>query len=221
MDEWIITKISIQKRDKKRYNIFINGDYQFSVHEDVLVRHELRKGMNVSETMIVELRDEEERHRAFLDAVNLLSFRPRTRKELERKLVQKEYSTEIIQPVLEQLMNRNLINDREFAKQWVEERSSNKGKGRLILRQELIEKGVDKIHIDEALSEINEHDEYETALTLAKKRLEKFHDSEWVEVYRKVGSYLVRRGFGSGMVSQVMSELKQEWTRHREGDTFS
>ncbi|MEX2105047.1 MAG: recombinase RecX, partial [Bacilli bacterium] len=73
MDERIITKISIQKRDKKRYNIFINEDYQFSVHEDVLVRHELRKGMNVSETMIVELRDEEERHRAFLDAINLLS----------------------------------------------------------------------------------------------------------------------------------------------------
>ena len=40
----IITKVEKQKRGKHRYNIYLNEEYAFSVHEDILIKHRLNKG---------------------------------------------------------------------------------------------------------------------------------------------------------------------------------
>lgn len=217
----IITKITIQKRDKDRYNIYINEVYDFSVHEDVLVRHQLRKGMTLSDEQLTILKDDELKSKAYLDALNLLSFRPRTMMELRRKLHEKEYVGSVIDEVLERLQQNNLVDDFAFALQWVEERSSNKGKGTLVLRQELVQKGVSKELIDNALATISFDTQYESALQLANKRLDRFENDEWKEVYRKIGSLLSRRGYNSSIVSTVLSEVKQEWARRRQENSFS
>lgn len=41
-----ITKISTQKKNTERFNIFLDEKYAFSVDADVLVRFDLKKGKN-------------------------------------------------------------------------------------------------------------------------------------------------------------------------------
>lgn len=51
----VITKITRQKRNEERYNIFLNDEYAFSVDESVLVKYRLTKGMTIDEWTLGEL----------------------------------------------------------------------------------------------------------------------------------------------------------------------
>ena len=61
----VITKITRQKRNEERYNIFLNDEYAFSVDESVLVKYRLTKGMTIDEWTLGELTYEDEIEKAF------------------------------------------------------------------------------------------------------------------------------------------------------------
>lgn len=50
-----ITKISTQKKNTERFNIFLDEKYAFSVDADVLVRFDLKKGKELDELDILEI----------------------------------------------------------------------------------------------------------------------------------------------------------------------
>lgn len=50
-----ITKISAQKNNTERVNIFLDEKYAFSVDLDVLVQHDLKKGKELDEADIIEI----------------------------------------------------------------------------------------------------------------------------------------------------------------------
>ena len=50
-----ITKISAQKNNEERVNIFLDEKYAFSVDLDVLVKFDLRKGKELDELDIIEI----------------------------------------------------------------------------------------------------------------------------------------------------------------------
>ena len=56
----VITKISQQKKDLERYNIFLDEKYAYSVHESVLVKFGLTKGMSLEDWSIDEMVYEDE-----------------------------------------------------------------------------------------------------------------------------------------------------------------
>ena len=67
----VITKITQQKKDKERYNIFLDEKYAFSVHESVLVKFELTKGMTLEDWSVDEMVYEDEIRKAFNRALAL------------------------------------------------------------------------------------------------------------------------------------------------------
>src|SRR5690625_147307 len=78
----IITKISRQKKNTSRYNIFIANEYAFSVSEDVLVRYRLYKGMELTRELMKEIKASESWNKVYSDALFYLNYRMRTEKEM-------------------------------------------------------------------------------------------------------------------------------------------
>lgn len=82
-----ITKITRQKNNDERYNIFLDEEYAFAVDEAVLIQFELKKGKVLDEFDIGDITYEEEIRKAFNKALQFLSFQMRSEHEVKEKLL--------------------------------------------------------------------------------------------------------------------------------------
>ncbi len=154
--------------------------------------------------------------------LRLLTVRARTRAELAGQLAKRGYSEDVSTAVLDRLTQVGLIDDEQFAEQWVRSRRVHAGKGKRALAAELRTKGVDHEVIDAALADIDAGAERTRAEQLVRDRLrrEKLgdpgdRDAENKVVRRLVGM-LARRGYGQTMALDVVtSELANERQRRR------
>jgi regulatory protein len=157
----------------------------------------------------------EEQARAL--CLRLLTARARTRAELEGQLAKRGYSDEVSQRVLDRLAHVGLVNDEDFAEQWVRSRRVNAGKAKRALAAELRNKGVDNDVITAALADIDAGAERERAEQLVRDKLrrEKLGDDD-TKVARRLVGMLARRGYSQSMALDVVtSELAGERERRR------
>jgi len=144
-------------------------------------------------------------------AYRFLSYRPRSKKEVERKLKEKKISGENISSIISLLEKNHYLNDREFTLNWVKYRMENRPSGRRSLEYELREKGVDSEIIKDSLDEVytGEFDEYEVAVRLAEKKIASLRKKkmEYNAFKRGIFSYLQRKGFSFSLIERVMSDL--------------
>jgi regulatory protein len=203
---FIITMVERQKKSRHRYNVFINDEYAFSVHEDVLIKHRLLKGEEIQPDQTMKIIQDEERHKAYAKAIRMVGRRPHSAQEIKQKLKEQGFEADIINSILETMQQQNYINDSEFAKVLTENRIYSQRKGRNYIRQELMQKGVDRQLIQGTMDSINPEDEFQGALHLAKKKWEQGSGSVQ-DRRRKTTAFLMRRGFTGSVVQQIMKEL--------------
>lgn len=202
----IITKVEKQKRWKHRYNIFINEEYAFSVHEDTLIKHRLNKGEAVNHEEIESIMTDEERNSAYLKAVSIIGRRQHSSSEVKRKLKEQGFELPVIEWACEKLVQQNYINDEEFAKMWTDSRIIFQRKGRNLVRQELQQKGINKELVKNAMEAIKPEDELAGAMKLAQTKW-KQTKGETFERKRKTAAFLMRRGYTGSMVTQILGRL--------------
>jgi regulatory protein len=148
--------------------------------------------------------------------LRLLTARARTRAELEEQLAKKGFPEEVGGAVLDRLAKAGLIDDADFAEQWVRSRRAHAGKGKRALAAELRTKGVDDEIIASALADIDADAERERAeqLVQSKLRREALADGDDLKVMRRLVGMLARRGYGQSMAADVVRmELDAERRR--------
>ena len=157
----------------------------------------------------------EEQARAL--CLRLLTARARTRAELSAQLVKRGYPDDVRDVVLDRLASVGLIDDAEFAEQWVESRRSSAGKGKRALAAELHTKGVDNDVITTVLAGIDAGAERDRAEQLVQAKLRRENlDGDQARVARRLVAMLARRGYDQTMAYNVVSvQLNLELDRRR------
>jgi regulatory protein len=147
--------------------------------------------------------------------LRLLTARARTRAELAGQLAKRGYPDDVSTRVLDRLTGVGLVDDADFAEQWVHSRLANAGKGKRALAAELHTKGVDNDVITSVLDGINPAAERGRAEQLVRKKLRRENLSgDDAGVSRRLMAMLARRGFGQSMAYDVVSvELAGERER--------
>lgn len=138
-------------------------------------------------------------------AYRLISYRRRTKYELEQRLEQKGFSKEISGQVLALLVNYGYINDKDYASNWVAQRLAKRGFR--VIKQELLEKGVEVVIIDETLNEIGQEAEYAAAMKLAVKKAESGGGNC---SFIRLAGFLERRGFSYDVIGQVCRNISDK-----------
>jgi len=207
--EKILTKIEQQAGNKKRYSIYVDGQYTIGISEDVLVKHGLRKDQVLTTDILKSINLEEEQNKANSYGLRLLSFRSRSEQELVYKMKQKQYDEETIKNTIAFLKHHQYINDEAFTNDYVKNKISTQKYGKNRIKQELYQKGISKDLINSTIEEMSDSDqEYETALELSRKKLTTtYRNDDKKSQYRKIGGFLQRRGFDYEIISKVLSKL--------------
>jgi regulatory protein len=202
-----ITALTAQKRNPQRINVYLDGEFAFGVAR--IVAAWLVVGQELSPEKIRELQAQDENEVALQRAVSFLSFRPRTAREVRQNLEKHGVSADAIEQVIARLERNGLLNDREFARLWIENRSEFRPRGRRALEFELRSRGVADKVITEVLAESLD-DEEMLAYEAAQKYTRKLSGLEDAEFRRKLGGFLARRGFDYEVTSQVVARIWQE-----------
>lgn len=150
--------------------------------------------------------------------LRLLTARARTRVELETKLTERGFPDDVSSAVLNRLASAGLIDDADFAEQYVRSRHMHAGKGKRALATELRKKGVEDDIISAALEDIDPAAERQRAeeLVQSKLRRESLADGDDMRVMRRLVGMLARRGYGQSLAVEVVRvELDAERQRRK------
>lgn len=203
-----ITKIEQQKKRKNRYSIFVDDEFAFGVDEEVLMKYSLKKGMELDDHEIEQVIKAEEQSKANNYALNLLSYRARSEKEIRDKLRRKGYEDNYIENTIEFLYRYNYINDLEFGMLFAKDRQNFKKAGKRVIMNELYQKGVDKEVISQIIDEIiDPNEELQRALELAEKKAVSYKNDDRNAKYRKLSAFLARKGYSFDIISKVLKEV--------------
>jgi regulatory protein len=135
-------------------------------------------------------------------ALRLLAVRPRTRRELERRLRAAGFDPQAVDEVLERLTSVGLVDDVRFAMEFAEHAVTAKRAGRRAVASSLAAKGVDRGTIELALERLD-GDEDGRAVELARSRARALSGLPPDIAFRRLVAFLARRGYDGGLARRA------------------
>lgn len=215
-----ITAIEPQQRHPDRYNIALDGRFALGMDGALVVAEGLCVGQELNAADVERLTGREEERWLFDAALRFLAPRPRSRAEVRRRLLAPRPnhpipSREGIERILDRLENMELLNDRDFADFWVENRERFSPRSARALGQELRQKGVARETAEQVSDP--ERDE-ERALAAARQRLRTLRGLEYEAFRTRLGQFLLRRGFSYGIARETVRLLWEEMREEATGE---
>lgn len=186
--------------------------------QDLLQHKGLAQPANKSSISLEEQKDDpnEARRSLYALAVERLGRREYSEQELRQylsnsKVFQQFGSTEVesaLEQVIQELKGKGYLNDQRFCEQWIRSRVRNKPRGRMLLMQELQQKGVNKLLVNQTLDEFFSKDIERTCLQtlLLKKQVTLGHLDEKKQ-REKLTRFLSSKGFGFSLIRQEIDNI--------------
>ena len=208
-----ITGLTAGKGRDRRVNVFLDGRLAFSLSAEVVLKEGLRAGQELSETDRERLAGADNRQKCLNAAYRLLAVRPRSEQEIRQRLQKRGFESDHLEKAIASLKEKGLLDDGAFARFWKDNRQSFRPRSRRLTALELRRKGVDGAAIATAVNEI---DEGESAYRAALSRARRLITSDYQDFRRRLGQYLVRRGFDYDIIQQTVDKI---WTERGENAT--
>lgn len=204
-----ITKI--QALTKQKYRIVLDGESVFTVYKGELSRYHLEEGAVLPPEVYEELVNGVLKKRATLRAMHILERTDKTEAQLRKKLEESEYPKEAVESAIAYVTSYGYLDDRRYAKHYIEWKKQGKGKARL--KMELAQKGISREIIEEVLesTDFGETREMIRQIILKKRKTNiPMNEKEKQRLY----GFLMRKGFSSSDILAVMRE--EEWRNNIE-----
>lgn len=220
----IISRITTQKKNVHRYNIFVKkGEdevYLLSVDEDILIKHHIHKGLELTEESVALFEEEDTVQFGYIRAIQYLSYRLRSIQEVVDHLQKLEVEEEHIPQIIERLLKEKYLDDTAFANMFVKHRIQTSTKGPQMVFQELKAKGVSdkiaEIATDAYTFDIQE----ERAMKVAEKRMKRKGKESSQKKRQQTEAALYRNGFSGEVIRHVISEFSDEANSDQEWDSI-
>ena len=208
VDAYLVTEIV--EINKKKRRIYINYNSAFSLYVGEVFKYKIKKDLPMDEDIYNEIVNEILPKRAKLRAMNLLKDRDLTEYSLKQKLKEGYYPEDSIRIAIEYVKNYGYIDDRRYAENYVNFKSSTKS--RYQIKNILLQKGLDKDLISEVCDEYYENDDNNE--NSEKKLVEKLILKRKIDIMNitreeksKLLGYLTRRGFQIDLINGVINEI--------------
>jgi regulatory protein len=197
-----ITAIEPQKNNPRRVNIYLDGEFAFGLGKFVAAW--LKVGQKLDEARIEKLQADEAHEQAYQQAMLFLSYRARSEAEIRKNLEKHDIPPTVIDETVIRLREERLVDDSQFAQDWVANRSEFRPRSKRALTIELKRKGLGESAIQSATAAV---DESALAYAAAEKRVRRLEGLEWNEFRKKLGEFLARRGFAYEVIAPTVKRL--------------
>ena len=189
----IITAVEPAPKRRGRVAVFVDGVAAFDVARSTAASRGLRPGAAIDDAEIAAIVAADRRRAALETAVAMLARRPRSEREVRRRLATRKFDAALVDETVARLRELKLLDDAEFARAWTESRDRSSPRGRRLIVQELRAAGVTAPTAVDAASAVSED---EAAYRVAEKKARALTSCDYRAFRDKLGAHLQRRGFG-------------------------
>ena len=203
-----ITALESIKRKKGWFEIRFDNNLSFNVNDELVLKCLLKVGRNLTKNEIEKLRNEADYLFLKKKALDILSRRRISERELRRKLRSERKFSYHTDKVVGGLKNIGLIDDLTFASSAINSFLISGPKSRMYIRQKLYQKGIPKEIAEKAIeSELADYDESQAALGLARKKFETVKPLSTLKAKKRIADFLRGRGFSWDIVNYCLNSL--------------
>jgi regulatory protein len=207
-----ITALEPQARHPDRYNLALDGHFALGLDASIVLAEGLTVGRDLTDEEVARLRGSEDERQLLEAAMRFLAPRPRSRAEVRSRLLRPHPrratpGVEAVERILDRLQQLELLDDRQFAGFWIENRERFSPRSARALGQELRQRGVAR----ETVEEVSDPDrDDERALAAGRQRLRSVAGLDYEAFRARLGGFLLRRGFSYGVVRAAVRALWEE-----------
>jgi regulatory protein len=199
-----ITALKSQQRNRNRVSVFLDDRYAFGLDQELVIKLGLHAGLEIDAARLTQIAVEAERKKAMDASFNLLSYRARSRREIETRLKRKGVSETVVSETTRRLAELGLLDDLKFAEAFARDRLEFARKGKRVIYAELRRKGVPKPVVEQVLARTADEDS--AASAVLEKVARRYAGLEPRERYRKLHGLLLRRGFSFETIEHVLRD---------------
>ena len=194
-----ITDVRTTKRG--RVALYVEGEFLLSMHPDVFAVSGLSVGSEVDTESLETLSAEAELKKAKEKALNLLSYKEYTTKQLTDRL-KRHTDEESAEQAVARIEELGLLDDDDYAERFARDLSERKKFGILRIRQEMRQRGLTSEQIEYATSLLRSDPEEKMREIIARKYPLAYEDEK---VRRRAFSALMRMGYPAAEVRRVLT----------------
>ncbi len=204
----IVTQL--QELEKSKIKLVLDHEITLSLYQKDIEQLKLEEGTLITEETYHEILDQLLYPRAIQKALSLLKFSDRTEKELRDRLALEDYPRQIIDRVIDYVKDYGYLDEKRFAGSYIRSRMNRKSK--LMIKNELLQKGIDQDILDQVLEEEYQPQDREDSFqdpeliaiqkAIAKKTKEPGKLS--YEEKQKLLASLYRKGFDLSKIKQLL-----------------
>ena len=204
--------VKVVKKGKSDVTIHFDNNTVLFLAVEVFLKSGLKKGDEISEDRFSFLVEQNKLFHIKQKAFRLLGRRQHSSSELKRKLWNKDYEQKLIDGVIKDLTKNGYIDDTEFIRVFVAEKSKTKNWSKKRIKSELIKRGLNKNLIHKIFSEQTDESDYDNAIAVAKKKFDVLskRNLEPKEMRDKLSTYLFSKGFDYELIIKVVHQILKD-----------
>lgn len=203
-----ITDITQQKHNKSRMSVFVDGEYSFSLEDTDIIFLGIKIGKEITKEEIREYNQRCNYTKAFSLALDIISRKAATKKQIKEKITKSGYDEEIVTMVCDELKSMGYLDDVEYAREFAKDMISYKKQGKTKIIMELKNRGVSQDDIREALLDMDFCEEDSISEHLSKKF--SHLDLTDMKIKEKAMRYLLYRGFSPSDATEGIARFIRE-----------
>ena len=165
---------------------------------------------NLSPTELAGLQRQDQIAKALKRIYYLLSLKDYTLGELQTKLKQKSFTSDIINESLQLIQSQGLIDEKNIAQGILDKYTACKPEGWRRIKARLNTKGIDKEIVSEIVDQAKQRNEFDLAWKIGKKKYAKLLKQSKPRVEHSLYNYLIRKGFDIDTVNRVVNKLTDD-----------
>ncbi|MDD3173738.1 MAG: regulatory protein RecX [Herbinix sp.] len=202
----IVTRL--EELEQSKVKVYIDDSYAFLLYQKDIENFGLKEETVISQTCYEKILEDTVYRRAKQKALAILKFMDRTEQELRIKLTDAGYPEDIVKNTLAYVAEYGYLNDERYTASYVRARMNSKSK--LVIKTELLHKGISKDIIDEIFqseydnTESNEDAEL-TAIRKAVAKKTKSPETLSPGEKQKLMASLYRKGFEIGKIKKIVN----------------
>lgn len=211
--------VAVERRPRRRLlTITLDDGSTLDASLETVVTLAVRPGEDMSPERLQKLAEAEARHQANAAALRMLARTALSDVELRRKLARRGVPVEIITETAECMRRAGLIDDTAFAASYAERRVRSSPRSRRLIAVELRGKGIAR---DVATASTEPLDDLDAAYRAGERKAQSIVASDFAAFRRRLGDFLLRRGFGYETADETVGRLWREINESQKAPTLT
>lgn len=198
--------IKYRKLANSRYKVYLEDNHELLLYEDVILKYNLLIRKDIDEKLIIEMDKYNQEIDVYYVALNSIKNRFRSVYELRSILLKKEYPSNLVDLAIDKLVKQGYLNDRSYAKSFINNQMITTNNGPYKIIRELNEKKVKEEVINEEILVFTDEEQLLRIRKLIDKGIRSNHNRGGVVLKQKVYNDLKNLGYDISIINSVIGE---------------